>query len=142
MRKFLISNPKYQGTIELVYDSAKLYSISFAGAVIDPEVMNAFKKVVPVTLGAFLGGTWATGATQVVEADFDLPFETFWNEYGNKVNRKRAEALWLKLNKTERLAAWQGVKKYKAYLNGLDWKRNPADPDTYLRNKYWIDYEK
>lgn len=137
MRKFLISSAKYTGAIEVVYDSSNLHSVSFAQAVIEAETIAGFKRALPATLAAFVEGAWATAETRVIEADYEVTFDAFWGDYKNKVNRKRAEGLWSRLSKTEQLAAWQGVKQYDAWLKGLEWKRNKADPDTYLRNRYW-----
>ena len=74
--------------------------------------------------------------TVIVEADFIVSFEIFWNEYKNKVNRKRALAEWNKLTTAEQLLAWQGIKPYKAYLKRTGY-RNEVDPDRYLKNRYW-----
>lgn len=47
----------------------------------------------------------------------ELNFERFWNEYGYKIDRKKAEVEWKKLTETERQSAFKAIKAYKAFVH-------------------------
>lgn len=79
------------------------------------------------------------GHIALVEAlPSDLSFNTFWEAYGNKLNRDRTMKLWVSLPDSERIAALRAVPKYKRYLSA---KPNIEQkyPDTWLKNKFWND---
>lgn len=72
----------------------------------------------------------------------DLSFDSFWNAYGKKINRKRAELLYKKMDEPQRLKCILSIKPYLSYLSRVKW-RTQADPDTYLRNEnYETDWNK
>lgn len=68
----------------------------------------------------------------------DVSFEAFYNLFGNKVKRARAETLFNKLTQTEKLNCIASVKPYK---NWLSRQRGIAQqqPDTYISQKRWLD---
>ena len=72
----------------------------------------------------------------IVSVDYVITYEQFWNAYDNKVNNKRALALWDKLSHVDKVAAFVGIKIYNRHLQKNPWKTK-ADPDTYLRNRSW-----
>lgn len=72
----------------------------------------------------------------------DLSFDAFWDAYGKKINRKRAELLYKKMSEPQRLKCILSIKPYQNYLGRVKW-RTQADPDTYLRNEnYETDWNK
>lgn len=67
----------------------------------------------------------------------DLSFETFYNVYGNKIKKTKAEAAWKKLRKADKILALQKIKSYKGYL-----KRKQVaqmNPEAYINQKRWED---
>lgn len=136
MRKFIIKHTKYGGEIEVVYNAHIVQNINFSNAQITPDVLAAFKRLLPATLAEFTRAKWIGNDGVIVEADYEITFDQFWNDYGKKINKSRSILLWQKMNKAMQLAAWTGIKKYDAYLKKESW-RGKADPETYLRNRYW-----
>lgn len=77
----------------------------------------------------------------VVQADYEMTFDMFWNQYGKvfpgkKVNKNRCVPLWEKLSKTEQVKAYHGIDAYRkgAEKNGRNFF---IDPERYLRDKTW-----
>ncbi len=69
----------------------------------------------------------------------DLSFEHFWLDYNYKVSKKKAEKLWQKLSKADRIKVFLHLPKYEKYLRQKGIEK--AYPDTYLRNaKYEDEY--
>jgi len=73
----------------------------------------------------------------VRQLEDDLSFDRFWEVYGYKVSRKKAEKLWDKLSKAKRILVFLHLPKYESYLakKGIE----KAYPDTYLRNEKYND---
>jgi hypothetical protein len=136
MKRFLITSPSWFGTVEITYKpDGLLYSIDLSNAVLLPGVIDPLKRVVPARVNDIETAFKNTRAT-VVQADFEATFDMFWKAYNKKINRKRAEELWDKLPKEQQVLAWAGVAAYDKYLKVNDW-RSKADPETFLRNRYW-----
>lgn len=135
MRKFIITAAEYNGEAVVVYDhSGRLAELNLQQTDMTIEQRHFFKAKVASSLANIAAKFDA--ATTIIEADYEVPFEQFWKEYGKKINKARCILLWNKMNKAQQLAAWQGIKKYDAYLKKESW-RTKADPETYLRNRYW-----
>lgn len=74
----------------------------------------------------------------VEKGEPDLSFDRFWNLYALKQKRTVAEKLWSKLSKKDKLAALKTIRLYNNWLtrqNGIAKQL----PDTYLRQKRWLD---
>jgi hypothetical protein len=135
MRRFIISSNKFKGQVELVYNSAGVICIiDMFQAVIDTEMVLRFKDAIPVTVENLLAGNAFSKATTIVETDFTITFEMFWQQYDKKINRKRCEPLWNKLSKNKQVTAWAGIDAYNKFLQLNSWRKK-ADPETYLRNE-------
>jgi len=136
MRRFLITHPKFTGSAEVQYNSdGQLFIIDLSSCIIPADVLRPFKNAIPVDVNTMVQGAWAEQAI-IIEKDFDVTFEMFWTAYDKKINRLRAEAAWHKLSKTEQVLAFYGIKKYDAFLKVANWRKK-ADPENYLKTKYW-----
>lgn len=69
--------------------------------------------------------------------DPDLSFDRFWNTYAKKQKKIVTEKLWKKLSDQNRLAAINGIKKYKTICRMNN--HGQALPDTYLSQQRWLD---
>jgi hypothetical protein len=98
------------------------------------DIITAFKKSVPALVANISNGF--SSDTSIVAADVEVSFKMFWDKYGKKINRLRCEALWKKLSLVEQVEAYTGIQPYDKYLQIENW-RSKADPDTYLRNKFY-----
>jgi hypothetical protein len=137
MRKFLITSPKFTGAAEIFFnETGMLCKIDCTNTNMDEQLMHHFKHFCPANVRMLINDNPFSQQTTVVEADFEVTFQMFWDTYKNKVNRIRAENLWKKISKTEQVEAYYGISKYDKFLQKNEW-RTKADPDTYLRNKYW-----
>lgn len=136
MKKYLITSPKFAGTAELLYSNTSvLQKIDCQATDMIPEQIQKFKQMVPVLEGNIPELAKSTSLT-IVSEDYVITYEQFWNAYDNKVNNKRALALWDKLSHVDKVAAFVGIKIYNRHLQKNPWKTK-ADPDTYLRNRSW-----
>ncbi|MBS1641330.1 MAG: hypothetical protein JST94_11880 [Bacteroidetes bacterium] len=138
MRRFLISNAdKFEGTAEIIYNNAGLLcKIDLTQCVMDGNIIEQVKRVIPFNISLFVEAKWCGVGTTVVEGDYEINFEMFWAKYNKKINKKRALAIWNKINKTEQVKSYYGIEPYDKYLKETKW-RNKADPDTYLRNEMY-----
>jgi hypothetical protein len=147
MRKFLIASKKYTGQVEVVYAPMPnlehfliLESIDFANTSLNPVQRDAFKKLLPVMFTEFEPAMVAAGAT-VVEDDYTVSFDDYWKLVKKKVNRKRCEDLWARMSKVNQVLAVVNLAKYYKCLNRTG--RKEADPETYLKNEYFLtDWDK
>lgn len=136
MRRFIITSPKFTGSVELIYNSdGMLDGIDFSKLPSNPFNRNRFKEVIPIAL-ANLETAFKETLCTIVEAAFEITFDMFWSRYNKKINKSRCLPLWDKLNKTEQVKAWQGIEGYEAFLKATPW-RTKCDPETYIRNKMW-----
>lgn len=138
MRKFLIESPRFAGNAEIVYDTdGKLCLIDVMNCEIDPDVLHHFKQAVPIDIERVLNGTAFGAATTVVESSYEVTFDMFWKAYGKKINKIRAEKEWNALTKVDQVKAYFSIKGYDWFLNNVEKGRAKADPETYLRKRYF-----
>lgn len=138
MRKFLIESPRFEGNAEILYnDQGTLMLIDLTNCVIDVDVVHHFKQSVPAEIKRVLDGTGFGPTTTVVEGAFEVTFEMFWKAYNKKINKIRAEKVWNSLSKVDQVRAYYGIKAYDKHLATVEKYRAKADPETYLRNRYW-----
>lgn len=136
MKRFLITSPKYTGEAELIYNSDGILKKIDCGATdMDARLMHHFKTSVPVNMQGI--ATAFSPLTVVVESDIVIHFNEFWLKYNHKFNKERCEKLWERLSKTDKIRAFYDLDKYHKYLrkNETQFKMHP---DTYLRNKAWM----
>lgn len=134
MKRFLITSDKFTGQAELVYDDVKLVNVSLIDTNMNAELAQAFVRC--ISGKAENVADKFGGSTKILAADLEITFEMFWKAYDKKINKNRCIALWQKLNNSERTEAYIGIRKYNKYLHEIKW-RSKADPETYLRNRYW-----
>ena len=137
MKRFLITNTKFTGTAEIIYNAAGLLIIiDLANCIMDKVQTAYFKKLVPTIMDDLLHNNPFSADTLIIASELEVTFDMFWNAYQKKINRKRAEVLWVKLAKMEQVQAYSGVNGYLKFLQKTPW-RSKADPDTFLRDKYY-----
>lgn len=134
MRKFLVSSKKYSGTVEVVYNQDVLQSLDFGTAELTAAQRSAFMSLLQVRFDAFVDAMQKAGAV-VVEDEYEVTFEQYWRQVRKKVNRARSQAVWDKLSKTNKVLALTSLPLYYKYLDRTG--RYEADPDRYLKDKYY-----
>lgn len=136
MKRFLITNPRFDGEAVLLYNEAgMLVKIDCTHTNMDAATMKHFKAAAPVSVMNLKEGF--SNETVIAESSIEITFEQFWQKYDHKFNRQRAEKLWERLSKSDRLKAYFEMDKYNRYLQKNDTQAK-LHPDTYLRNKAWL----
>lgn len=71
-------------------------------------------------------------------------FDAFWGTYpprdGKRLNRAKAEGCWAKLTEAERIAAYVGA-GHLAQAITAGGKFGPPDPDRWLRDRRWTEWQ-
>lgn len=133
----IVSSPLFKGNAELLYDQhGKLILMNLHQAEMSTKVTETFKANVPVLLEDLFNLKIKDFNAIIVEKDFEVSFDMFWNKYDKKINRKRCVVYWERLSKTEQVSAYVGITKYFTFLAKTDW-RQKLDPENYLKNHSW-----
>jgi dienelactone hydrolase len=135
MKNFKVTSPAYTGEASLTYNrNGEIIVIDLSETNMNAELKHRFKGAVPVYDGN-LGKQFLSPAV-VVESEIVITFEMFWEKYDYKFHRDRAEALWKRLSKTDKLLAFYKLDKYHQFLrkSGTQAKLHG---DTYLRGRAW-----
>jgi hypothetical protein len=136
MRLFQITSPGFTGYAELVYDDKGVIQIiDFSNAEMNDMQMLQFKDRITIQVNNLASGFKNTRVT-IVEKDYEVTFEQFWKKYNKKINKKRTQPLWDRLSKADQVKAYTGITPYDKYLAQEKW-RPKADPEKYLRDRYW-----
>lgn len=138
MNKYIITSPRFTGEINVLYGlDNKLLFIDFMKCDLSEQQITYFKEHVPVFFSdKFMEAFGANNKLNVVQEGYTVTFEQFWNRYGNKVNRIRAEKQWNKLSEADRVNAYFKYSLYERHLGLNAWKTK-VDPDRYLKDRYW-----
>lgn len=136
MRRFLITSTAYAGDAEVLYDAdGRLVRMDVSRTNMPVKWVKVFKEKVPAHVDE-LQTVFAKSNITVVEADYQVSFAEWWAKYDRKINKKRCEPLWEKMSKTDQVKAFVGVEAYNRHLKKESW-RSKADPEKYLRDRYW-----
>ena len=139
MKKYILTSPKFTGQVIFGYDENG-HLVFYHNEIPDKVVIVWMKRYLPLDEAALADFKTKIRAT-IVEVPEDLSFDRFWNFYDKKINRKRAEPLFEKLNAAEKIQAIVRVKAYKDYCYYTH--RGIADPEKYLRVRFFdTDWEK
>ena len=136
MRRFLITSPAFNGEADITFDAdGRLIKIDVMATSMSVSQVQSFKAKVPAHVDSLAEAFADTRAT-IVETSVDITFDMFWNAYDKKINAKRCKPIWAKLTVADQVKAYHGVKAYDRYLNKESW-RPKADPEKYLKDRYW-----
>jgi hypothetical protein len=138
MKKLILSSSQFTGEVHIVYDAdLRLMMIDMSGSELSDEQIVVMKSRVPVVFNQdTFFQAFGSKTLNVIEADFKVSFEEFWNKYNLKRNKERVLKIWEKLKESEKVKAFYSLGQYDRHLQLNTWKTK-ADPDTYLRNKYF-----
>lgn len=138
MKIFHLYNKNHHGFIELSYNEKGHLVIVNCDQLEthNPSLMRSLMTILPTTLTELEVWVGADSSRTCIEKDYQPKFEDFYNQYGRKINRARAEKQWAKMNNNERHSAIKSIKKYESFLKMNQW-RQKQDPDTFLNAKMW-----
>jgi hypothetical protein len=137
MKRFIITSPKFTGEINVLYGlDDKLQFIDFMKCDLTEEQITFFKTKLPVFYTESFKDAFGTSRLDVVEHGYKVSFEQWWDKYDLKRNRERCLKLWKNLSEADQVNAFFKLGMYERYLMLQQW-RTKAEPDTYLRKRYW-----
>lgn len=137
MKHFVLTSTAFAGNIEYKYcDEGYLIWFSYQATMSSTQRDYALTKM-PLTISGFEALIGNSKTLKVEEIQLDLSFDAFWEAYGNKINKKRCQPLFEKLNTDNRLLCIKSIASYKRYLNKTNF-RNPVDPENYLRKEMYL----
>lgn len=150
MKKYIITSPAYTGEINVMFGmDGKLLFIDFLKCSLTEEQIQFFKEKCPVSLTlaspqgegnaeptALLASYFGKSKLNIIEQGYFVTFDQWWSRYNVKRNRQRSEALWGRLSEADKAAAFFKLGMYERYLALESW-RTKAEPDTYLKKRYW-----
>ncbi|MEZ0611950.1 hypothetical protein ACAW74_25785 [Fibrella sp. WM1] len=135
---YALSSDRYVGKVILKYGGRdELREFSNQAELSDMQ-LDWFKQMLPMShmqFQAFL--TQYPNAFKVNVIPPDLSFEVFWEAYNKKVKKARTQRLWEAMNDSERIACLNSLSGYHYYLDKK--KIAKCYPDTYLRDKRWLE---
>jgi hypothetical protein len=141
MKRLIITSPAFNGEINVLYGlDHSLQFIDFMKCDLNSEQMDYFKQHCPsrfdLKVDQFISFFPRNPRFNIADEKYFVTFDHWWNRYGLKRNRERSEKLWSKLSQADQAAALFKLGRYERYCQVNTWYTK-ADPDTYLRNKYW-----
>lgn len=137
MKKYNITSPTFTGEINVLYGlDDRLQFIDFMKADLSEQQINWFKQHLPAIHTDKLPDAFGTARLNITEEGYSITFEMWWNLYDLKRNRLRAEKIWNKLSGADRVNAYFKFRLYARHLMLNQWKTK-AEPETYLKNRYW-----
>lgn len=137
MRKFVITSSKFEGSITLVYNEhGRVIKMDIETLLTDHQ-HAFFMSVFPAKITQ-LDSLKARQSVKIIEVLQEVSFDEFYDAFGNKVGRIKAENVWKRMSRAEQLKAFKNIPKYKNYLN-LNQGIAQLYPATYLNQKRWND---
>lgn len=135
MRKFLLTSRKDSRQIVYTYnDAGELVGIELLGQPSTEQRRWAF-SFIPFNMPVLQKEPFSLlNISELVE---DLSFDVFWERYGYKVKRQRAEEVWEKMKDADKILALLAIPRYKRHIQ----QRNisQAHPDRWLKDRRWLD---
>lgn len=137
---YILTSPKFQGEIEILYDENDLITAFEIRAELSLDQLTRFFGRFPIT-EADIKRFEASPDVTVLLVPEDLSFSKFWAEWpGKSANKERAQLLWDKLAKKNKVRCLWSLRAYKRYIDrNCSWY-SPQYPDTYLsaRKPGWL----
>lgn len=137
MSLFHLTSTAFEGFVEFEFDkNGILVHYDTRNATMSAEhmnyLLNRFPRHVDQAKQLISGSDTASLEEVVIEVNFDM----FWNKYNDKVNssRKRSLQKWNRMNKQDRIKAYQFLNKY--FLN-IPYGTRKKYAETYLNAELW-----
>lgn len=134
MNLYYITSPRFTGAVEILYNASGLLTrIEFGKTNMNMLQVSKFKEQIPA-VESLLSECFKD--VTIVQGTYEISFEEFWIAYGKKINRKRCEPIWQRMNSAVRVAAFMGIKPYDEFLQSQP-GRKKLDPENYLKFESW-----
>src|SRR5260221_304091 len=137
MNRYIITSPKFTGEINVLYgmDNRLLY-IDFLKCDLTDDQISYFKNHLPVSYSDEFSKAFGSSNLNIIKEGYRVSFDQWWTRYSLKRNRERCVKVWDKLSEGDQASAYFKLGMYERHLSLNSWKTK-ADPDTYLRQRYW-----
>lgn len=136
LRQFSFTSKKFKGSIKMMYKDGYLCFIDWRATDLQTDQYHLWLLNCPRTIKHLENRVGLSEGMLVVEEDYEIHFDLFWQAYNHKINRKRCEPIWAKLSQADKAAAYFGVEAYNKFLHANTWRKK-ADPEKYLKDRFW-----
>lgn len=135
MNHYILTHIKMDGEVELGYDAKGRLILWHIRAELNDKSYLKLLRNIPTEESNV--DAYKSRGFMVRLIPPDLSFERFYTEFGNPKSKLKAEKLWDKMSKADKMAAILAI---PTYLKSLQKSAlTQAYPDTWLRNKRWTD---
>lgn len=134
MKKYILTSPKFTGSVNFGYDDGGFLVLYHSETEMTDKQKEWLLKNLPLGSGNLEALSKLIDG-QLKEIPADLSFDTFWDKYDKKINRKRCEPMWKKLNDASKMQAISNVKPYDSYLQRTGIAK--AHPENYINKEYY-----
>jgi len=135
--KYEITAKAFDGSIVLSYSEQGIIENAQFNCSLSLEQLKFFATHFPTHISwlKFTVQQFDAKCTEVIE---EITFELFYEKYGVKEGKSKAQIAWNKLKAEERTAAYNYIARYNSLLAQKQWQ-SKAMPVTYLNQKRWLD---
>lgn len=132
IEKYILTSPSFKGNVVFGFSEGYLVAFENQSEMNEPQRKWLYTHF-PFTLKNLTAiQTQIKGRLDQVPVNLD--FESFWDAYDKKVNRKRCEPLWKKLSEADRITCLRSIPAYNSYLKRMN-NRAKLDPENYLKKE-------
>ena len=136
MTTYLLTSDKWSGEVELIYNEQG-YLVEFKNrSHMSDEQLRWFMNHTPNTISLLKALVANTSAKITLVPQTAITFAMFWERYDDRTNssRKRTEAKWNRMNKSEQLKAYNYI---GYYLANIPHGTRKKFAETYLNAELW-----
>lgn len=134
MADYLFTSPRMGGFMKFGYSDEGVIVSFENSAVLDGTQMQYLKANFPWTISDLAK---IRGREGKIEEITDTTFDTFWEKYGHKKGKVKAEMYWKKLDEGSKAKAIQSVARYK-YDCKLH-NREMVYPERFIKDRRFED---
>jgi hypothetical protein len=133
---YTVTSSQFEGCLSFTYENGWLAAYR-CDAELSGSQLQYLHERFPLQEGMLHQLRNGSRTLRIETAEEDLSFGRFWELYGYKVARKKAEALWERLSEADRKLALGAIRRYDRWLSHKGLAK--CYPETYLRNRRWED---
>lgn len=132
-KKYIITGKRFSGQVVLGYDQDSfLRLLDATEAQMTSKQLHYLLAHLPRTESKLEALVQQANGMKLTKVPIAIDFDSFWEAYGKKVNRKRCEPLWAKLSDAKRSACMMSLEPYANFLRRNE-GRAKLDPENYLK---------
>ena len=136
--KYILTSKQFKGEMVFIFNSRNRLVFFDLRAELSEEQHDFFMTWLPKTISGL--DKFRTPTSTIKQVEPDLSFESFWSEYNYKEGtKKRAEGLWNRLSRINRILAIEFIRVYDGKLAQAGTAK--LYPETYLFNQRWLTNE-